>query len=380
MGLLENLPLNNVTLFVALLLPYALAIYKRRLWYDPLLLRRIEFSAKVLATVLAAIVILKLVQLSSAGEELQLRLVAILHLLALGVILLIGQRGHEPLSTLPLSSDSGAERVQDPSPMKPQENLSWNDLVVDEKVKRELLSVVTLLKSPDDASRYGIETPKGILFQGPPGTGKTTIARVVASAANLPFFVLRLDQITSQWFGESEKNLTRFFETAKKKAPAVIFIDEVDSIGKARGSGAHSASDNLLNHLLQLIDGVIKVKGLYIIAATNRAELVDDALKRSGRLSKTIEIPLPDDTGREKMFALHLAKMPVERGVDITRLTNESSGMSGADIKEICNQAGLNAFTRESSAGRRDYKVTANDLERALQEFRMLRSKPAARQ
>jgi len=325
---------------------------------------------------------MKVVAMSASGSDLELRLFAILHLIALGhVPLLIKQSAGSLALVADHRTVTGGkdETMSSPEPLsKSGENLTWNDLIIEEKVKRDLFSVVALLKSPEDAYKYGIDTPKGILFQGPPGTGKTTIAKVVASAADLPFFVLRLDQITSQWFGQSEKNLTHFFETVKNSAPAVIFIDEVDSIGKARGSGAHAASDNLLNHLLQLIDGVIKVKGLYIIAATNRAELVDEALKRSGRLSKTIEIPLPDKLSRMKIFDLNLRKLPLDHGVNAERLASESSGMSGADIKEVCNQAGLNAFTRESSNGQRAYKITSADLEAALSEFKDLTSRKLA--
>jgi transitional endoplasmic reticulum ATPase len=231
--------------------------------------------------------------------------------------------------------------------------------------------VVELLKDPDAAKQYGIEPPKGILLNGPPGTGKTTLAKVIANQAGLSFFNLQIDEVVSKWVGDSEKNLTRLFESAQSCAPSVIFIDEIDSIAKNRAEGNNQHSDSLLNHLLQLIDGVIKRKGIYIIAATNRADLVDPALKRGGRLNRVIEVPLPNDFARAQMFKLHLSKLKLAKPVDCKQLAVRTAGRSGADIKAICNQAGLNAFKRESAQGSRVYLVYPDDLERALRAFNL---------
>jgi ATP-dependent 26S proteasome regulatory subunit len=230
------------------------------------------------------------------------------------------------------------------------------------------MTLVDLLKNPQVAQNYGIEVPKGVLLAGPPGTGKTTIARILANTAGLTFFSLQANEVVSKWVGESEKNLSRLFNTAVKHAPSLLFIDEVDSIGAAR-SDARNHNDNLLNHLLQLIDGIIQTAGVHVVAATNRPDLVDPALKRGGRLNRTIEIPLPDFNARKLLFQYYLSTLRLKEALNLDILAQVTHNKSAADIKAICNQAGLNAFRRETANGHREFMVDQEDVRQALKAF-----------
>lgn len=370
MGFIESLQLSNITLLVLFALPFSYFAFHARYWYRPDALKKIDFLLSAAAIVLSGVVLFKGIATGKPStDEL---ILALLHLGPLVLTLLIvSQGGGLKMGTRSTAAEkkSGAHERYSPQPLNPQvEKLGWEDLVIDDDLREELFSVIKLLKDPETAKRYGVEVPKGILLNGPPGTGKTTIAKVMASSAGLAFFALKMDEVVSKWVGESEKNLSTLFLAAQKYAPAVIFIDEVDSIGKARSGAGQQWAENLLNHLLQLVDGVIKTRGLYIIAATNRADLVDPALRRAGRLSKTIEIPLPDFSARAQLFAINFSKLKTQEGIDLNELASVTEGRSGADIKEICNRAGLNAFKRESSSKKRDYRVTIDDVERALNE------------
>lgn len=380
--MLEWFNFSLVTLLFFNVLPFFYFGYhvKFRFWQERL--KRFDFFLAAACIVLAGVVLVRISNLSVTLSRNDL-LLGFLHLAPLILsLLLISSKSSLSFGSRAAAPRQASGNLEETSGYAPQplntsvENLSWKDLVISKELREELQSVIDLLREPQTAKRYGVEAPKGLLLYGPSGTGKTTIAKVIASSAELAFFALRMDEVISKWVGESEKNLSRLFQAALKHAPAVIFIDEVDSIGRMRSSGGQQWSENLLNHLLQLIDGVIKTEGLYLIAATNRVDLVDPALKRSGRLSKTLEIPLPDFNARGKLLALFLSKLKLASSVDLTSLARITDGRSGADLHEICNRAGINAFKRESGSGRRDYLVTQDDLESAVDEVLSSNYKP----
>ncbi len=374
MELLRQFDLNLTTLLVVNLFPFLYFGYHAKYWYNPKKIAQLDFLLVLFGGMIGIVAGAKVVEENKLGDWQSVQL-ALLHFapLILSVVLVAEGKKKPKIAraqTQAPGKGGGKEPAEFKSVAEKVENISWDDLVIDLGLKQELLSVVDLLKDPKTAKKYGIDVPKGILLAGPPGTGKTTIAKVVAKNAGLAFFALRFDEVVSKWVGESEKNLTALFQAANASKPAVIFIDEVDSIGKSRGSG-QSWADNLLNHLLQLVDGVIKQEGLYIIAATNRPDLVDDALKRPGRLDKVLTVPLPNFEARVALFFQFFSKLKLAEGVDIQSLAYVTDGRSGADIKGICNQAGLNAYKRESAHGskKRDYSVRYEDVELALNEF-----------
>jgi transitional endoplasmic reticulum ATPase len=372
---IHDLQLSEITLLITFVLPFAYYGYHAKYWYDGDKIRFGDFLLQLVSFVLGFLIAFKVYHIVRDGDVEGLPM-ALLHLCPLVLVFLAVARGKglgataagDVASAPPAADDTGYDpRVRNDE----IETVAWEDLIIGQETKDELVSVINLLKNPQNAKDYGIALPKGILFNGPPGTGKTTIAKAVATMAGLNFFVLRANEIVSKWVGESEKNLTKLFETAQKHSPAVIFVDEIDSLGKKRSSANANHSDNLLNHLLQLIDGVLKADGIYVIGATNRADLVDDALRRAGRLNRVIEIPLPDYDSRVKLFHVYSRKLQLADDIDLELLARTTEGNSGADIKAICNQAGLQAYQREQSLplNRRSQKVTSDDLEAALDMF-----------
>lgn len=369
MGILGIEP-SLTTLLLYTLIPFLFFGYRRGYWYRPDKVKRFDFSIAAISIVLIIDIVTLLLR-GYGGHNLEQKKLVLLHLLPLTQVLLLvfgdwGMVSNPLLKALGGDKNPSGSDSFNPTPVHDEvEKLTWDDIIIDEEVKQELMSVVELLRDSKKARAYGVQTPRGILLNGPPGTGKTTIAKVMANQAKLSFFVLKMDEIVSKWVGESEKNLSKLFDAATRYAPSVIFIDEIDSLGRSR-SGNQAWADNLVNHLLQLINGVLSRDGVYIIGATNRADLIDDALKRAGRLNKVIEISLPGFDARKKLFELYLSKLKLGEAVDMDALAKLTDKKSPADIKEICNRAGLNAFKRESSSGKRDYKVMRRDLAEAL--------------
>lgn len=246
--------------------------------------------------------------------------------------------------------------------------LTWNDLVLDNKTKRELRQMQLMLEKPDLARELGVEPPTGILLKGAPGTGKTTIARILANEAKCRFFSITPADINQMYVGESEKRVKELFARARANAPAIIFIDEIDALLPARQGGIAIHSDKVVNQFLQEMDGMTPNSRVFIVGATNRPDMLDPAVLRGGRLSREIEIPLPDRDARRQLLALFTRNVKLAPDVDIDRLADSTEGYSGADLKAVVNEAGLQALIRIADNGLSEGErlLTAADFAQAL--------------
>lgn len=242
------------------------------------------------------------------------------------------------------------------------EDWSWARIVLQSKTLAELREIQAMVEDPDRCRRFGVDQPTGILLTGPPGTGKTTIAKVLAAEAACSFYPVSGADVTSRWVGESERLIARLFHRARDNTPSIVFIDEVDAIAGARGE--LRTYDRQLDQLLQEIDGMAGQTGVLVVGATNRPDRVDPALVRGGRLSRTIEIPLPDVEGRLAILELMTAPMPL-RGVDLEELALETDGFSGADLKALCQQSAVEAMIR-AGGSHAEGAITGEDMRNAL--------------
>ena len=224
-------------------------------------------------------------------------------------------------------------------------NISFKDVAGLEGAKEEVEEVVDFLKNPKKYTELGGRIPKGVLLVGPPGTGKTLLARAVAGEAKVPFFSLSGSDFVEMFVGVGASRVRDLFRTAKEKAPCIIFIDEIDAVGRARGrsmmSGANDERESTLNQLLTEMDGFSSNTGVIILAATNRADVLDRALLRAGRFDRQIHVELPSLTERKEIFAVHVRKLKLSKDVDLEYFAKLTSGFSGADIANVCNEAAL---------------------------------------
>ena len=213
------------------------------------------------------------------------------------------------------------------------------------EAKQEVEEIVDFLKSPDKFTKLGGKIPKGALLVGPPGTGKTLLAKAVAGEANVPFFSMSGSDFVEMFVGVGASRVRDLFKQAKEKAPCIIFIDEIDAIGRARGKnpnmGSNDERENTLNQLLTEMDGFDTNSGVIILAATNRADILDRALLRAGRFDRQIHVELPDLNEREAIFKVHLKPIKLAPEVEPTFLARQTPGFSGADIANVCNEAAL---------------------------------------
>lgn len=235
-------------------------------------------------------------------------------------------------------------------PTVDESRLTWDDLVLNPKTKRELRQMQLMLEKPDLAKELGVQPPTGILLKGPPGTGKTTIARILANEAKCNFVSITPADIHQMYVGESEKRVRDLFARARANPPAIIFVDEIDALLPIRQGGIAIHSDKVVNQFLQEMDGITPNSRVFLVGATNRADMLDPALRRGGRLSREIEIPMPDLAARTQLFSLCTRHANLAPDVDLEALAKQSDGYSGADIKALVNEAGLQALIRIAEA------------------------------
>lgn len=247
---------------------------------------------------------------------------------------------------------------------------TWDDVVLPARTKRELRQMQLLLENPALSRDLGIEPPTGLLLYGPPGTGKTTIARVLAHEAHCHFIATSPAEINSMWLGESEKSVKRLFDEARAKAPAIVFLDEIDALLPSRSGGINQYSDKVVNQFLHEMDGLVRNRRIFVVGATNRRDMLDPALLRGGRLSREIEIPLPDLPARRALFTLATATARLADDIDLDDLASRTEGFSGANIKAVVNEAGLQALIRLSEADSDvPRSLSREDFDEALANF-----------
>ncbi len=243
--------------------------------------------------------------------------------------------------------------------------INFSDVAGLAEAKTEVMEIVDFLKNPQKYTQLGGKIPKGALLVGPPGTGKTLLAKAVAGEANVPFFSISGSDFVEMFVGVGASRVRDLFKQAKEKAPCIVFIDEIDAVGRARGKNANFGSnderENTLNQLLTEMDGFGTNLGVIILAATNRADVLDRALLRAGRFDRQIHVELPDLTEREEIFKVHLRPIKIEEGFDTTFMAKQTPGFSGADIANICNEAALIAARKNKTVVERQDFLDAVD-------------------
>nr|WP_286853687.1 ATP-dependent zinc metalloprotease FtsH [Proteiniphilum sp. UBA5259] len=243
--------------------------------------------------------------------------------------------------------------------------VTFRDVAGLSEAKEEVQEIVEFLKNPNNYTNLGGKIPKGALLVGPPGTGKTLLAKAVAGEANVPFFSISGSDFVEMFVGVGASRVRDLFRQAKEKAPCIVFIDEIDAVGRARGKNANFGSnderENTLNQLLTEMDGFGSNSGVIILAATNRADILDKALLRAGRFDRQIYVELPDLNDRREIFKVHLRPIKIDESVDVDFLARQTPGFSGADIANVCNEAALIAARKKKKFVQRDDFINAVD-------------------
>jgi cell division protease FtsH len=223
-------------------------------------------------------------------------------------------------------------------------NVTFDDVAGQENAKREVQELVDYLRDPDRFKKLGAEVPRGVLLMGPPGTGKTLLARALAGEAAVPFFSITGSEFIEVFVGVGASRVRNLFSSAKKRAPCIIFIDELDAVGRTRGTGlggGHDEREQTLNQILAEMDGFAGHEAVIVLAATNRPDVLDPALLRPGRFDRHVTLDLPDRKDREAILKVHVKKVPLASGVDLKKIAATTPGFSGADLKNLVNEAAI---------------------------------------
>ena len=288
----------------------------------------------------------------------------------------------EILQKIEISNDDFREALKEVRPSALREvqvqipDVNWDDVGGLDELKDELREAVEWPVKHKEAYDYvDVEAPKGVLLHGPPGTGKTLIAKALAKMTESNFISIKGPELLSKWVGESEKGVREIFRKARQAAPCIIFLDEVDALVPRRGSGSSDShvTENIVSQILTEIDGLEELHNVLIIGATNRLDIVDEALLRPGRFDRIIEVGNPDSKGRTHIFEIHTKKKPLENNVNIKKLVEITNGFSGAEIAAITNRAALVALKRYvggKSQNIKEIKITQQDLIDAVDKIR----------
>ena len=261
----------------------------------------------------------------------------------------------------------GKARTQEFDKKDPNRKVTFKDVAGLEEAKVEIMEIVDFLKNADKYRELGAKIPKGALLVGPPGTGKTLLAKAVAGEANVPFLSISGSDFVEMFVGVGASRVRDLFEQAKQKAPCIVFIDEIDAIGRARGRNAgfsgNDERENTLNQLLTEMDGFQTNAGVIVLAATNRADILDKALMRAGRFDRQIEVGLPEIHERKQIFDVHLRKLKLDPDLDRDFLAKQPPGFSGADIANVCNEAALIAARHNKKfVGKEDFLAAVDRI------------------
>ena len=261
----------------------------------------------------------------------------------------------------------GKARAQEFDQEDPERRVTFKDVAGLEEAKVEIMEIVDFLKNAPKYRELGAKIPKGALLVGPPGTGKTLLAKAVAGEANVPFLSISGSDFVEMFVGVGASRVRDLFDQAKKKAPCIVFIDEIDAIGRARGKNAgfsgNDERENTLNQLLTEMDGFQTNAGVIILAATNRADILDKALMRAGRFDRQIEVGLPELNERREIFDVHLRKLKLDKDLDRDFLAKQTPGFSGADIANVCNEAALIAARHNKEfVGKEDFLAAVDRI------------------